>query len=60
MTANAPDPTPPPGKPRIGVAWIIVAVVGALVVAAWLYFTIRPTPPPQDNRRAPATSTTVP
>jgi hypothetical protein len=53
MPDTVPDPTPPPGKPRIGYWWIIVVVVGGLLFAAWLYF--RTTPEPSSPDQAPPT-----
>jgi hypothetical protein len=41
MPDFTPDPVPPSGKPRIGVAWIWVALIIAFAVAAWLYFATK-------------------
>jgi hypothetical protein len=40
--SNAPDPVPPPGKPKIGVVWIVVVVVLGLLFAAWIYSSADP------------------
>jgi hypothetical protein len=52
MPDVVPDPVPPPGKPRIGLWWIIIVVVGGLMFAAWLYFWSTPKPSP-DGREPP-------
>jgi hypothetical protein len=53
MPDTVPDPVPPPGKPRIGLWWIIVVVGGGLLFAAWLYFWA--TPEPASDGREPPT-----
>jgi hypothetical protein len=40
--SNAPDPVPPPGKPKIGMIWIVVALAFGLVIAAWIYSAVKP------------------
>lgn len=57
MPDFTPDPVPPSGKPRIGIAWIWVAVLIAFVVAAWLYFATKgASAPGQPGPRAAVTS----
>jgi hypothetical protein len=52
--SNAPDPVPPPGKPKIGVVWIVVVVVIGLVVAAWIYSSVDPRSGAQDRPERPS------
>lgn len=47
--SNAPNPVPPPGKPKIGVVWIIVVVVLGLLLAAWIYGSANPRRAAPDN-----------
>jgi cytochrome c-type biogenesis protein CcmH/NrfG len=57
MSDNTPDPVPPAGKPSIGIAWIWVAVIIALIVAVWLYFATKtPGAPGQPSARAALTA----
>jgi len=46
---NAPNPVPPPGKPKIGVVWIVVVVVLGLLLAAWIYSNANPRRGTQDQ-----------
>jgi hypothetical protein len=52
--SNAPDPVPPPGKPKIGVVWIVVAVVLGLLVAAWIYSSVKAGRGVQDRPERPS------
>jgi hypothetical protein len=54
--SNAPNPVPPPGKPKIGVVWIVVVVVLGLLLAAWIYSSANPRRGASDN---PAPSSPV-
>jgi len=51
---NAPNPVPPPGKPRIGVAWIVVVVILGLLLAAWIYSNANPRRATQDQGTPPS------
>jgi hypothetical protein len=52
--SNPPDPVPPPGKPKIGVVWIVVVVVLGLLVAAWIYSSVKPGRGVQDRPERPS------
>jgi Raf kinase inhibitor-like YbhB/YbcL family protein len=52
--SNAPDPVPPPGKPKIGVVWIVVVVILGLLMAAWIYSSADPRRDAPDNSDRPA------
>jgi hypothetical protein len=52
---DAPDPVPPPGKPKIGVVWIVVVVVLGLIFAVLIYNATRSARGPDAS--PPATST---
>jgi hypothetical protein len=54
--SNPPNPVPPPGKPRIGIAWLAVVGVLALVFAAWIYGAAKPTHGSDQRATSPTTS----
>jgi hypothetical protein len=51
---NTPNPVPPSGKPKIGVVWIVVVVVLGLLVAAWIYSSVKPGRGAQDRPERPS------
>lgn len=55
---NAPDPVPPPGKPKIGVVWIVVVAVLGLIFAAWIYSASKPARDQQGPGASPAATST--
>ena len=55
---DAPDPVPPPGKPKIGVLWIAVVVVLGLIFSAWIYGASKPARDQQSPGANPASTGT--
>ena len=58
--SNAPDPVPPPGKPRIGIAWIIVVGILGLIFATWIYSSTKPTSASRDHEAQQPAATATP